>query len=85
LSVVEEPSTRYSVAVSLEHENLNSTKMRELREKIRNSARAQSLLSHVEGFYSKWQGSHWVLSLLAEINYPSGDDSLIPLRDQVYS
>jgi len=34
LSVVEEPSTRYSVAVSLEHENLNSTKMRELRENL---------------------------------------------------
>jgi hypothetical protein len=59
--------------------------MRELQEEIRNSARVQSMLSHVEGVYKKWQGSHWVLSLLAELNYPPEDDSLLPLRDQVYN
>ncbi|MHA2472084.1 MAG: hypothetical protein ACXAES_02500, partial [Promethearchaeota archaeon] len=63
----------------------NSSKMRELQEEIRNSARVQSMLSHVEGVYKKWQGSHWVLSILAELNYPPEDDSLIPLRDQVYN
>jgi hypothetical protein len=85
LKTSEEPSIRYSVAVSLDHENPNSSKMRELQEEIRNSARVQSLLSHVEGVYNKWQGSHWVLSLLAELNYPFGDDSLLPLREQVYN
>lgn len=85
LKTSEEPSIRYSVAISLDHENPNSSKMRELQEEIRNSARVQSLLSHVEGVYNKWQGSHWVLSLLAELNYPLGDDSLLPLRDQVYN
>ncbi len=81
----EEPSIRYSVAVSLDHENPNSSEMRELQEEIRNSPRVQSLLSNVKGVYNKWQGAHWVLSLLAELNYPSGDDSLLPLCDQVYN
>jgi hypothetical protein len=34
--------------------------------------------------YSKWQGAHWVLADLADIGYPSGDESLIPLRERVY-
>lgn len=34
--------------------------------------------------YKKWVGAHWVLSVLADLGYPPGDESLIPLRDQVY-
>ncbi len=34
--------------------------------------------------YSKWDGAHWVLTMLAEIDYPPGDMSLAPLRDRVY-
>jgi hypothetical protein len=33
--------------------------------------------------YSKWRGAHWVLLALAELGYPAGDESLVPLRDQV--
>lgn len=33
--------------------------------------------------YAKWRRAHWVLVMLAEIGYPPGDDSLIPLREQV--
>jgi hypothetical protein len=34
--------------------------------------------------YKKWVGAHWVLAMLADLGYPPGDESLIPLRDQVY-
>ncbi|MCJ7694038.1 MAG: hypothetical protein MUO40_01290 [Anaerolineaceae bacterium] len=34
--------------------------------------------------YKKWTGAHWVLTHLAELDYPQGDTSLLPLRDQVY-
>jgi hypothetical protein len=34
--------------------------------------------------YQKWYGAHWVLSQLADIGYPPGDQSLIPLREQLY-
>ena len=33
--------------------------------------------------YFKWKGAHWVLSILADLGYPPGDQSLIPLREQV--
>ncbi len=81
----EEPSIRYSVARFLDNEDPNSSKMRELQEEIRNSPRVHSLLSNVEGVYTKWQGAHWVLSLLAELHYPPDDDSVLHLRDQVYN
>jgi hypothetical protein len=34
--------------------------------------------------YAKWHGAHWVLVALAELGYPPGDLSLIPLREQVF-
>lgn len=34
--------------------------------------------------YKKWCGAHWVLATLADLGYPSGDESLKPLMDQVY-
>jgi len=34
--------------------------------------------------YQKWYGAHWVLSLLADLDYPTGDKSLLPLREQIY-
>jgi hypothetical protein len=34
--------------------------------------------------YRKWQGPHWTLYSLAQIDYPPGDLSLLPMRDQVY-
>ena len=33
--------------------------------------------------YAKWRGAHWLLSTLADLGYPAGDESLLPLRDQV--
>ena len=35
--------------------------------------------------YSKWRGAHWVLVCLADLDYPPGDQSLMPLLEQVYA
>jgi hypothetical protein len=34
--------------------------------------------------YDKWFGSHWGLSILADLGYPAGDFSLRPLLEQCY-
>lgn len=34
--------------------------------------------------YDKWFGAHWVLAILADLGYPSGDESLKPLMEQCY-
>lgn len=57
---------------------------------IAGSPRARALLAHraADGTirtnpYKKWQGPHWTLYSLAQIDYPPGDESLRPLCDQV--
>ena len=35
--------------------------------------------------YHKWCGAHWVLAALADLGYPPGDESLLPLREQVFA
>ncbi|MFW9825281.1 MAG: hypothetical protein ACFFE4_20230 [Candidatus Thorarchaeota archaeon] len=86
LQTSEEPSIRYTTALFYDQADPSSLKMRELQEEIRDSPRAQLLLKNIvpKRVYSKWQGAFWVLSILAELNYPLNDDSLEPLLHQVY-
>ncbi|HUT58308.1 MAG TPA: hypothetical protein VNA25_10715 [Phycisphaerae bacterium] len=86
----EEPSVRYKVRVGVLGEAPQSRAVRRLQGQIRRSPRVRSLLSErtadgrtPRGAYSKWDGAHWLLAMLADIGYPPGDVSLIPLRDQV--
>jgi hypothetical protein len=87
----EEPSVRYQTLVSVLGEKPDTREAREAREGIRTSSRVACLLSQrgadgrIPGsVYAKWTGAHWVLAMLADLGYPPGDDSLLPLRDQVY-
>ena len=66
--------------------------MRALQDEIRRSPRVRALLSRraqlgragtARHVYYKWQGLHWVLAALADIGYPEGDETLIPMRDRV--
>jgi hypothetical protein len=85
-----EISVRYKVLVYVLGKRKHSRSLLKIQERIRTSSRVRSLLSGTtrEGKsrhpYSKWRGAHWVLSLLADIGYPYGDQTLIPLREQVY-
>ena len=87
---INEPSVRYKVLVNVLGEKPESAKIRKLQEQIRSSQRVKLLLSERRKNgeiphhpYRKWYGAHWVLATLADIGYPSGDKSLIPLREQV--
>ena len=35
--------------------------------------------------YDKWFGAHWVLAILADLGYPTGDQSVKPLMEQCYA
>jgi hypothetical protein len=85
-----EPSVRYKVQTLVLGQEAGSDEVKHLQEEIRASARVSLLLSErqVNGQiphhpYAKWPGAHWVLATLADLGYPPGDDSLIPLREQV--
>jgi hypothetical protein len=85
-----EPSIRLRTHVDVLGEDLGASQLKELQEEVKRSARVKLLLSEREkGIiprhpYSKWYGAHWVLSTLADLRYPKGDKSLLPLREQVY-
>jgi hypothetical protein len=85
------PSIVYKTRVYLMDESPHSPHIQALAEQIKLSTNARRLLSHrlPDGTiqtnpYKKWQGPHWTLFCLAQIEYPPGDESLFPLRDQVY-
>ena len=85
-----EATVRYKVLVNVLGRNPNSAEIQQLQQEIRASPRVQKLLSGWQwrhdmapGPYRKWIGAHWVLADLADIGYPSGDESLIPIREHI--
>lgn len=87
----ENPVVAYKARKLLAGEDPNSAEMIQLRGRIAKSEEARALLAHrgEDGKihtnpYKKWQGPHWTLYSLALIDYPPGEASLLPLRDQVY-
>ncbi|MBZ0281674.1 MAG: hypothetical protein K8L97_13125 [Anaerolineae bacterium] len=87
----DEPSIRYKIRLHLYGESPDSAAMQQLQQSIQTSQRVRRLLSErgADGMiphhaYHKWNGAHWVLVMLAELDYPPGDSDLIPLREQVY-
>jgi hypothetical protein len=61
-----------------------------LRASIADSPRSRALLSHRApngtirlNPYAKFQGPHWTLVCLAQLDYPPGDPGLLPLKRQV--
>jgi hypothetical protein len=88
----EEPSIQWKARVGILGEDPDSKTLRGLREEIRKSRRAKTLLCRRDpqgrivggrGVYAKWQGAHWIMASLADLGYPEADDSLIPARDQI--
>jgi hypothetical protein len=87
-----EPSIRWKVRVGVFGDDRRSKAMRALGEEIRRSPRVRALLSRraqlgragtARQVYYKWQGLHWVLAALADLGYPEGDETLVPIRDRV--
>lgn len=86
-----EPVIRYKTRVYLLDEEPRSPDIQRLQQEIKKCDRVQQLLSERDSRgripyhpYSKWYGAHWVLFMLAEMDYPPGDDELVPLREQEY-
>jgi len=82
-----EASVRWKARRSLLGESPDSRSMRSLAREVHDSPLARRLLTVPSSRphpYQKWQGPHFTLICLAEIGYPPGDTSLMPLRDRFY-
>lgn len=83
---------QYKIRVGVLGEDPASQPIRKLQQEIRVSAEAETLLQrqddngHINVYrdvYDKWQGAHWVMAALADLNYPPADKRLKPLRDDL--
>jgi hypothetical protein len=88
----EEPAIRYKTRVHLLDEDPGAPELRRLQDEIKHCERVRTLLSERGSDsnipyhpYAKWYGAHWVLVALADLDYPAGDESLLPLREQEYA
>lgn len=91
LKASDEPSIRYKCSLNLSPRKPARKTLTALQHEIASSERVKALLSERDPKgciplhpYAKWRGAHWVLADLADLGYPSGDENLIPLREQVY-
>jgi len=84
-----EPSVRYIYKKNFLNQDEHSSEMISLRLEVKNSSRVQTMLGSRDSqgrfpwyAYQKWNGSFWTFLVLADMGYPPGDESLIPLREQ---
>lgn len=83
------PAIDYKIAKYLEGGKRSDAEDERLRLGIKACPQAKALLSRIDrsgrvsgDFYAKWSGVHWILTELAEIDYPAGDRAVAGLVDQ---
>ena len=90
-SLKAEPALAWKLAVNVQGRTSNSAAAKKAARTVKDSELVRDLLSwrRPDGRsrfkpYTKWYGSHWILSLLADLGYPAGDESLRPMMDQTF-
>jgi hypothetical protein len=82
-----EPALAWKVAVNVLGKAPDSSHALKAAETVRRSPHVLQLLDVCDSTgpaYRKWIGAHWTLSLLADLGYPPGDESLRPLMEKTY-
>jgi hypothetical protein len=83
-----EPALAWKVAINVLGEAPDSNLARKAAETTRRSLLVSQLLAGRDTTghpYRKWIGSHWVLSILADLGYPPGDASIHPMMEETYN
>ncbi len=86
-SLEQEPALAWKVAVHILGASEASPESARAREQVRQAPLIRALIATCardRSAYKKWDGAHWVLSLLADLGYPPGDESLRPLMEQTF-
>jgi hypothetical protein len=86
-----EPALAWKLAVNIRGVDPQSAEASKATQVTRHSPLVEALLSEraPDGKlphhpYKKWNGGHWVLSILADLGVPPGDESLHPLMEDIY-
>ncbi len=82
-----EPALAWKVAVNVLGKSDGSPEAQRARTVVRDAPLIRTLIATCDrqsSPYKKWDGTHWVLSILADLGCPAGDESLRPLMDDTF-
>jgi hypothetical protein len=83
-----EPALAWKVAINVLGKDENSAEARRAEKAVREARLVQDLIRTCDrqhGAYKKWDGAHWVLSILADLGYPAGDEVLRPFMEETFN
>lgn len=86
-----EPALAWKITVNVKGKSSHSEEARHAALITQNASIVRTLLSEIDASghiphhpYKKWNGGHWVLSLLADLGFPPGDERLRLLMDDIF-
>ena len=83
-----EPALAWKLMVNGMGRDEDSPEARQAATDVRQAARVRRLIETCDrqhSVYKKWDGAHWVLSLLADLGYPPADETLRPLMQDTFN
>ncbi len=83
-----EPALAWKLAVKVEGKSEDSLNVRQAATLVQQAPLVKALIETCDrqhSAYKKWDGAHWVLSILADLGYPPGDETLRPLMEDTFN
>ena len=83
-----EPALAWKLAVNVPGKGDDSPEASRARAEVRDAPLIRSLIATCDrqsSAYKKWDGVHWVLSILGDLGYPAGDETLRPLMEHTFN
>jgi len=82
-----EPALAWKMTVKVLGAGEDSPKASRAQAEVRDAPLVRNLIAKCDrqhSPYKKWDGAHWVLSILGDLGYPAGDEALRPLMQDTY-
>ena len=83
-----EPALAWKLAVNILGKSEDSPDAHSARAEVREALLVKALIGTCDrsrSAYKKWDGAHWVLSILGDLGYPAGDEALRPLMEDTFN
>ena len=83
-----EPALAWKLAVNILGKDEDSPEARHARAEVREAPLVKALIETCDrshGAYKKWDGPHWVLSILSDLGYPANDEALRPFMEDTFN